>query len=266
MADTLPVISVVTPSLNQGRFIEQTLRSVLDQDYPHLEYFVIDGGSTDGTLDILREYENRLQWTSEPDRGQADAIKKGFARCRGKILAWLNSDDYYEPGALRTIGQFFADHSDAELVYGDYFLEFEDGHRELRRKIDFDPDIFVYAYQMIAQPAAFWRRSAYEAVGGIAPALKFSMDYNLFIRLARRRGPVHLSVPLATFRLHPSSKSRTLRDQAHAEMVQIQKNLGLYPRFPRLKRLFCRAKTLHRFRCELGQFKMGSEYRDKENT
>ena len=114
----LPRISVVTPSYNQGNFVEETIQSVLDQGYPNLEYIVMDGGSTDGTLDILRKYEKRLVWKSERDRGQSDALNKGFRMASGDIFSFINSDDVYEPGALHKVGRFFVDHPQASWLTG----------------------------------------------------------------------------------------------------------------------------------------------------
>src|SRR5688572_25596277 len=114
-----PLVSIVTPSYNQGRYIEETIQSVLNQDYPNLEYLVLDGGSTDETLEILKRYEGRLVWISEKDRGQADAINKGFHLAKGRILGWLNSDDTYSPGAIRKVAQYFQTHRDVGLLYGE---------------------------------------------------------------------------------------------------------------------------------------------------
>ena len=118
----VPLVSIVTPSFNQARFIRETIESVLAQDYPRIEYIVVDGGSTDGTIDILRGYDGRLIWSAERDRGQADAINKGFRRARGEILAWLNSDDTYLPGAVSAAVSHLVQHRDCAMVYGDGFL------------------------------------------------------------------------------------------------------------------------------------------------
>ena len=143
MAD-LPLVSIVTPSFNQARFLEAAIESVLGQDYPHLEYMIVDGGSNDGSLEIIRKYERRLAWwVSEKDAGQTDAINKGLARANGRILAWLNSDDSYEPGALRAAVDFLLGHPETGLVYGDANFIDEAGRDAVRyflvsRKADSD--------------------------------------------------------------------------------------------------------------------------------
>src|SRR5512139_1414374 len=120
MSTSLPLVSIITPSYNQARFLETTIRSVLDQDYPNLEYLIVDGGSTDGSREIIQRYSDRLAWwVSERDQGQTDAINKGFARARGEILAWLNSDDTYLPGAIQGAVDFLQDHPGVGMVYGD---------------------------------------------------------------------------------------------------------------------------------------------------
>ncbi|WP_322508462.1 glycosyltransferase family 2 protein, partial [Anaerolinea sp.] len=124
----MTLVNIVTPSFNQARFLEETMLSVLHQDYPHIEYIVVDGGSTDGSVDIIRRYADRLAWwVSEPDRGQTDAINKGFAHAHGEILAWLNSDDTYQPGAVRAAVEALEKHPEAAMVYGDAHYIDENG-------------------------------------------------------------------------------------------------------------------------------------------
>lgn len=208
-----PKISIVTPSFNQAAFLERTIGSVLGQRYADLEYRILDGGSTDGSADILRKYEDRLtSWVSEPDEGQADAIARGLAQCTGDIFAYLNSDDVYYPGALEAVAEFFTTHPDVDLVYGDAIhIDAED--RALA--LDVLP---AYRWEdlrrvcVIPQMASFWRRSAYERVGGIDAKYQFALDYEFFLRLGEQGKIAHLPRVLAGFRRHKAAKTTRARD------------------------------------------------------
>jgi glycosyltransferase involved in cell wall biosynthesis len=177
----------VTPSLNQARFIEASISSVLAQDYPRIEYIVADGGSTDGTLEILRHYNDRLTWFSEPDRGQSHAINKGFNRARGEILAWLNSDDTYLPQAVSTAVRHLTDHPNCAMVYGEGYCIDEGGRVTGRFPATrpFDLWQLVYVSDFILQQTVFFRREAVEAVGGLDESLNWAMDWDLFIRIGK---------------------------------------------------------------------------------
>ena len=165
--------SIITPSYQQGQFITQTIRSVLEQNYTAIEYIVMDGGSTDSTLEILRHYEDRLQWYSEPDDGQADAINKGFTLASGDVFAWLNSDDYYAPGTIKRVADYFATHPETAFVYGDAIgIDLKERnygvrmHVGLRQKIiESDFDILLNLYDFLVQPACFWRASLWREIG-----------------------------------------------------------------------------------------------------
>lgn len=219
-----PRISVVTPSLNQGEFLEQTILSVLEQDYNNLEYIIIDGGSKDNSVEIIRKYEKYLAyWISEKDNGQAEAIDKGFRHSTGEVLAWLNSDDQYCPGALNVVGQYFDQNPEVDLLYGDYYLLRRNGTYKLKKKIDFDYMVALYCYLMIPQPSAFWRSTLYNDVGGLDITLSYSMDYDLFLRMARHGCVKHLKLPLSVFRLHTQSKSVANSDRFAEENYRIQK-------------------------------------------
>lgn len=250
-----PRISVVTPSFNQGKYIERTIRSVLDQGYQNLEYIIIDGGSTDESVAIIRKYEERLAyWHSEPDRGQSDAIAQGFARATGDILCWINSDDYYHDGALSTAADVFSRDPEAAFVYGDYHCLYPNGELVLKKKVSFDFDICLYSYLMIPQPSAFWRRRAYFDVGGVDRSLHYVMDYDLFLRMGRRlgrRGFRHLRQPLSVFRIHEASKSVSCKERFAEEGRRITE-----PFMPssasliRFKRKYYLAKCLAKFALE----------------
>jgi glycosyltransferase involved in cell wall biosynthesis len=216
-----PRISIVTPSYNQSEFIEEAIRSVLLQGYPDLEYIIMDGGSTDGSVEIIRRYEPWLSYLHiGPDGGQAAAIAEGFGRATGEILAWLNSDDRYRPGALARVAGFFTDHR--ALAFGSGDVNHIDSDGQLVRRIwAIRPTRFLTANLGIhcwPQQGCFWRRWAYEQVGGIDDSLRFCMDRDLFIRLAgsgpSRRIP---GPPLADFRIHDHAKSSTILDIAQEE-------------------------------------------------
>lgn len=219
-----PTISIVTPSYNQGRFLERTIRSVVNQDYPALEYIIVDGGSTDGSVEIIKKYEKHLAcWISEKDDGQSHAIRKGFDRATGKILAWLNSDDIYMPGTLLRVGRVFRDEPDVGIVYGNKYLVDEwDQIIGERRLTPFIPHLsklgLLYGGFGIYQPAAFWAKALYDRVGGIDASFKFTMDTELILRFALTRAQFRFLREYFTgFRIHPDSKTSTIRQIAGEE-------------------------------------------------
>jgi glycosyltransferase involved in cell wall biosynthesis len=223
------LISIVTPSLDQAAFIGTTLESVRSQDHPAREHIVMDGGSTDGTLEILQRYEGDITWNSQLDAGQSDAIARGFERSRGDILGWLNADDVLLPGALRRVSDYFEQHADVEAVSGGCHFVDERGEPLLLGRTGYSlgvPATFdrlrFYGNEGVWQPATFFRRTAYEAVGGVDTSLHYSMDYDLLLRLARRRPLGVLPYFLACCRLHAGCKSvRCAREQA-AESARVQ--------------------------------------------
>ena len=205
-----PLVSIVTPSYGQARFLEETIRSVLEQDYEPLEYIVVDGGSTDGSVDVIRRYEDRLAWwTSEPDRGQAHAINKGFAQARGEYLGWLNSDDTLLPGAIsRLVGALERDRG-LSLAYGDAVWLDEDS-RPLGPQRAREADVRAMARSGSAhllQPASLWRREAWERAGPLDESFHYVFDTVFFLRLAARGRTRYLPEPLAGYRIHPASKT-----------------------------------------------------------
>jgi len=210
----LPRITIVTPSFNQGQYLEATIRSVLDQDYPNLEYLVMDGGSTDGSVDIIRRYADRLAyWVSEPDGGQSAAIARGFRRATGDVLAWLNSDDIYLPGALNTVAKAFAEDPTADFIYGSRRIIDETG-RVIRSFLT--PTIlhkYYFAFgQLIPQECAFWRRALYDRVGGLDESLGFSLDFSLFVRMWGSGRFKKIDAELGALRSHAASKTSNLGD------------------------------------------------------
>jgi len=209
-------ISVITPSYNQGAFIEQTIRSVLDQGIEGLEYIIIDGGSTDGTLDILRRYKGRIKWISEPDEGQADAVNKGIGVATGEIIGWLNSDDLYLPGALQAVIDYFRDHQECRWLYSRCRIIDSSGRERWKwitryknaRLKKFSVEKLLRE-NFISQPAVFFRKELFEKAGHLDLSLKYAMDYDLWLRFTRISPAGVINHELASFRRHGSSKSET---------------------------------------------------------
>ncbi|MCB0208607.1 MAG: glycosyltransferase [Anaerolineae bacterium] len=220
----LPLISIITPSYNQASYIEATIQSVLAQNYPHLEHLIIDGGSTDGTLKILQKYESVLQWVSEPDTGQANAINKGFKKSTGEIVAWLNSDDIYMPAALHRVAKFFNEHPHIDILYGDYHLIDQYGHVLLRKQeIPFDYNILLYGLDYISQPTTFFRRSVFERSGYLDESLHYGLDWEYWLRLANDGCQfAHLPYYLAATRWHTDAKTLVAPPEMYAEHEAIR--------------------------------------------
>jgi len=228
--DGRPLVSIVTPSFNQGRFIRETIESVLSQGYPNIEYLVMDGGSTDSTVKILQEYGDRLSWVSEPDRGQADAINKGWRRARGAVLAYLNSDDTYLPDAVERAVACLEEHPEAAAVYGEGYHVEESG--TILERYPTEPFSMARLEEtcFICQPTAFLRREIVERVGYLDESLQYCMDYDFWIRIARVARFVHTPHHLANTRLHPDTKTLGQPARAHAEILRmIRRHFGRVP-------------------------------------
>lgn len=226
-----PLVSIITPSFNQGNFLAETIQSVLQQEYPHIEYIIVDGGSTDNSVEIIQRYASRLGWwVSEKDQGQTDAINKGFARARGKYLAWINSDDTYLPNAVSEAVAFLQAHPEIGMVYGDANLINEAGQvigRFPARQTDYQR--LRTGYVHIPQQASFFRQSLWQQAGPLDPTFYFAMDYYLWVRLARL-APLQYHPRLwANFRIHGSGKSVISDDRCWPEMLRVHYRDGGSP-------------------------------------
>ncbi len=231
MAADQPLVSIVTPSYNQSRFLEETIVSALSQDYPRLEYIVVDGGSTDGSVEIIRKYADRLAyWVSEPDRGHADAVNKGWRRATGDILAFIYSDDVYAPGAVRKAVNWLGEHPDTEIAWGDAWIIDERGRQiGVLPGRNFDYATFVReAKGIINQPSTFMRRSVFEKVGPLNESLHYLMDFEYWIRAGQGCRIQYVPEMLSSFRVHRTSKTVDAKARLGAELV------GLYEEFLRL--------------------------------
>ncbi len=220
----LPLVSIITPSFNQVPFIAATIDSVLTQDYPHIEYIIVDGGSTDGSVDIIKSYADKLAWwVSEKDKGQTDAINKGFLHAKGQILAWLNSDDTYEAGAISAAVDFLMKNPEVGLVYGNCNFIDENGYKfgEFNAaQTDFKK--LQQGYVHIPQQASFWRAELWKKIAPLDDSFFFAMDYDLWTRLARISELRYLSGETwANFRLHSDAKSIAADDRCWPEMMRV---------------------------------------------
>lgn len=227
MKSQWPKISVVTPSYNQGQYLEQTICSILMQGYPNLEYIIIDGGSNDNSVDIIKKYEDKITyWVSEKDQGQGDAINKGFQRATGDIFAWLNSDDLYMPCTLQRIATHFSDQNAPKLVYGGCILFFE-GEAKGGAKLPppFDAKRLTH-FDFIEQPSTFWSRSLWETVGPLDLTYNYALDWDWFLRASKFCDFEPINDYLSLYRYHSAHKSSTGGKKRGAEIVRIVETYG----------------------------------------
>ena len=217
-----PLVSIITPSYNQAQYLEDTIQSVIQQDYPNLEYIIIDGASTDGSQEIIEKYKDKLAWSvSEPDQGQADAINKGFKKANGEIIAWLNSDDLYLPGVIFSAVEAFQKNPTAGVIYGNAVSADAKGRllNELRFS-DWNTLDFLQ-FKIICQPAVFMKRSFVEEVGFLDSTYHFFLDHQLWIRLSRETDFVHNPEIWAVSRYHPEAKNVTMASKCGQEVIRI---------------------------------------------
>jgi len=218
-----PLVTIVTPSFNQEKFLERTIQSVLNQNYPEIEYIIMDGGSTDASVEIIRKYADRISyWESEIDKGQTDAINKGFDHANGAIFAWINSDDTYEPGAIQKAVSYLSTHPDIGLVYGD--CNFIDSENRIIGRFNTKQTNYQRlknGFVHIPQQSSFWRAELWHQVKPLDASIYFAMDYDLWLRLAKISKIKYFPELLANFRLHGETKTISEDDRGWKDMVKI---------------------------------------------
>lgn len=215
--------SIITPSYNQGKFIRDTIESVLQQNYDNFEHIIIDGGSTDDTISILKEYPH-LKWISEKDNGQAHAINKGFAMASGDIIAWINSDDYYEKDVFSTIVKYFEEHQHSNFLYGD--ITYVDQLKNILSTIKGETlsySALIKNPDIVRQPSIFWRKDIFLSVGYLDENLHLVMDYDFFLRAAKNYPFDYIHKNLSCFRVHSQSKTTQLFKNQSLEIYSVFK-------------------------------------------
>lgn len=234
-------VSIITPSYNQAKYLEQTIQSVLNQNYAALEYILIDGGSDDGSLEIIKKYQDKFAyWISEKDGGQAEAINKGFARATGEVVAWLNSDDYYLPDAVSSAAKVFAENPEVVFVYGNMLAV--DGQGKTFNALTYKQLTLadLLCFQIIGQPAVFMRRSALQKTNGLDVSFHFLLDHLLWIQLAQRGKILHVNQTWSVARYHAEAKNRAKAAEFGAEAFRIlqaaQADAALAPVLAKVKR------------------------------
>ncbi len=222
-------VSIVTPSYNQAPFLRRTIESVLNQTYKNIDYIVVDGGSTDGSIDVLRSYDARVRWISEPDRGQTHAINKGFALSSGQIRAYVNSDDTLLLDAVERVVDFLYQNPECDMIYGDAnYIDNEDQVTGKYPTAEYSFSRLMFDC-CVCQPAAFWRADIAAAVGPFDESFEIAMDYDYWLRIARAGGTiVHLRRVLANSRRYPETKTLSRREQAYAETFRTCRKHGGY--------------------------------------
>jgi glycosyltransferase involved in cell wall biosynthesis len=250
MSKEYPKVSIVTPSYNQGEYIEETIKSVVSQGYPNLEYIIIDGGSNDNSVEIIKEYAEKypyIQWVSEKDRGQSHAINKGFKRSTGEIVAWLNSDDVYEMNAIIDQVELLQNNPDVMLVYGDAIIEDEvTGIKEKFKSAEpFDYYRLIHVNHMIMQPTTFWRRELFDKIGYLDETLNFTMDWEFWIRTGKEHKILYNPITIARAKDYKTTKTFSGGFKRLKEIKMIQDKYG-WEKNPKLYRSYY-FDTLHKY-------------------
>ena len=226
-------VSIITPSYNQANFIERTIQSILTQSHDDIEYIIMDGGSTDGTVEILKKYSDRIIWRSEKDKGQSNGINKGLKIATGDVIAYLNSDDTYEPDAIKRVVNFFQKNPDKKWVYGKCKI-INENDREIRKSITAYKNILLkkYSYSkllsenFISQPATFWRRELFSEIGYFNEDEHFCMDYEYWLRIGKKYSAGVINRYLANFRYYINSKSGGVNKKQFQDELRIAKKFG----------------------------------------
>jgi len=234
-----PKVTIVTPSYNQAHFIQRTIDSILGQEYPNLEYIVMDGGSKDGTVEILKSYGKQIIWKSEKDGGQSEAINKGLRMATGEIVAFLNSDDTYEPGAIERVVKFFEANPSKKWVYGKCRIV-DENDREIRRPITWYKNIKLKKYtfrkllaeNFISQPATFWKHELLDEIGYINEDEHYTMDYEYWLRIGQKYPAGVINAYLADFRMYSTSKSGSLANPQFKDELRMAKDFSGGARLP----------------------------------
>lgn len=227
-----PLISIVTPSFNQAKYLEQTIQSVLSQEYPSIEYLIVDGGSTDGSTDIIKNYSDRLAWwVSEKDRGQADAVNKGFAKAQGKYCGWVNSDDLYVPDAIQQAVTILEQNADVGFVFGDVKSIDENTHTtNIMRYGNWKLEDLM-RFNIIGQPGVFFRKDLWDRVGGLDINYHFLLDHHLWLRLAVEAGMVYSGKIWAAARFHSAAKNVANTSMFGVEAIRLAQWISESPKF-----------------------------------
>ncbi len=233
--NNIPRITIITPSFNQGQYLEATIKSVLDQNYPNLEFIIMDGGSKDNSVEVIRRYKKRLTyWESRPDRGQTHAINKGLAMATGDIINWLNSDDLLSPGALRQLAQAWKSRPDTDILFGDYAAVDAGGDLVYTRKVaPYHPAALIWGRQLSSQPAVFFSKKLIDRLGPLDESLTFCMDTEFWSRAALNCAVFkQIRSQLGITRVHGDAKTtrlqHTLKSEHEAILVRTR-NLGRLP-------------------------------------
>ncbi len=258
--DNIPKISIVIPSHNQAKFIEKSILSILNQNYPNTELIIIDGESNDGTIDKIKKYEDKIKfWTSEKDQGQSDALNKGFARCTGDIYGWLNSDDVYLPDTFKIISSIFSKNKDKKIIFGDWLnIDIKDDIIDYNHAFDFNLNHFKYEGFHLNAQSMFWRRSVHENFSGFQIDLYNTMDYQMILEFGINEGAksfVRVSLPFGAFRRYKEQKTAKMTVEIFNEHKLISNRynfLDKYQLIGKLKRFY------FRFRRAFWYFKRGN--------